>query len=564
MSYISNEILISLLKQYGIKKLVLSSGARNIPFVNAVEVDNDFECFSVIDERNAAFFGMGLSQQSNEPVAIACTSGTAASNYLTGVTEAFYSHVPLVVITFDRGPYMLNQLETQKVDQPAIFYSVCKKSVSLPIIKDSDDIWYCQRLVNEALITLTQNYTAPVHINVPLIGGQNDLVDASITYKKADKVNKIEYVASEHNSIWEHMADKLFKTKRVLFVMGQTANMDGETISAMNQFFNAAGYPLLLDNLANYRCDSVIFAEAVIKALNSKTATKFMPDIIVTFGNNFQERIKDIFKAHQGEFEHWSIEPEGVVKDVFKSQTALFDCTPKSFFSKMLKKKPEQLTVSNDYYESWKKLENSITLPDMPFTNFYVVREFSKVLPKNSILHLSILNSTRLMQFFDLDESIKVYSNVNSFGIDGCLPTFMGQAYLTDELAFMLSGDLSFFYGMNAAAIKHRKKNIRILVVNNGGGAEFHIMPDSNAIPTIDMHIGAAHDRSVKGWVESMGYKYLTANDEASFANSLQSFVSKEHDKPIVFEVFTDMKQDGEHLLSVYRAVEKCILPLVN
>ena len=170
MSYISNEILISLLKQYGIKKLVLSSGARNIPFVNAVEVDNDFECFSVIDERNAAFFGMGLSQQSNEPVAIACTSGTAASNYLTGVTEAFYSHVPLVVITFDRGPYMLNQLETQKVDQPAIFYSVCKKSVSLPIIKDSDDIWYCQRLVNEALITLTQNYTAPVHINVPLIG----------------------------------------------------------------------------------------------------------------------------------------------------------------------------------------------------------------------------------------------------------------------------------------------------------------------------------------------------------------------------------------------------------
>ena len=200
----------------------------------------------------------------------------------------------------------------------------------------------------------------------------------------------------------------------------------------------------------------------------------------------------------------------------------------------------------------------------MPFTNFYVVREFSKVLPKNSILHLSILNSTRLMQFFDLDESIKVYSNVNSFGIDGCLPTFMGQAYLTDELAFMLSGDLSFFYGMNAAAIKHRKKNIRILVVNNGGGAEFHIMPDSNAIPTIDMHIGAAHDRSVKGWVESMGYKYLTANDEASFANSLQSFVSKEHDKPIVFEVFTDMKQDGEHLLSVYRAVEKCILPLVN
>ena len=150
----------------------------------------------------------------------------------------------------------------------------------------------------------------------------------------------------------------------------------------------------------------------------------------------------------------------------------------------------------------------------MPFSNFYVAREFSKVIPNESILHTAILNSTRLMQFFKLDSSITCFSNVNAFGIDGCLPTFMGQAAATDKLAFLFIGDLSFFYGMNAAAIKHRKNNIRILVVNNGGGAEFHIMPDSNSIPTIDWHIGCAHDRSVKGWVESMGYKYLAVRDK--------------------------------------------------
>lgn len=110
----SNFLLISLLKQYGIKRLVLSSGARNIPFVTAVETDDYFECFSVIDERNAAFFGLGMCQQLQEPIAIACTSGTAASNYLTGVTEAYYSHAPLVIITCDRSPYTLNQLETQR------------------------------------------------------------------------------------------------------------------------------------------------------------------------------------------------------------------------------------------------------------------------------------------------------------------------------------------------------------------------------------------------------------------------------------------------------------------
>ena len=116
MPYISNDILIGFLKKYNVHKLVLSSGARNIPFVSSVEVDKWFECFSVVDERNAAFFGMGLAQQSNEPVAIACTSGTAVSNYVTGVTEAYYSHVPLIAITFDRSPYVLNQLETQKID----------------------------------------------------------------------------------------------------------------------------------------------------------------------------------------------------------------------------------------------------------------------------------------------------------------------------------------------------------------------------------------------------------------------------------------------------------------
>ena len=176
----SNFLLISLLKQYGIKKLVLSSGTRNIPFVTAVETDDYFECFSVIDERNAAFFGLGLCQQLDEPVAIACTSGTAVSNYLTGVTEAYYSHAPLLVITCDRSPYTLHQLETQKIDQPAVFTGVVKKSVSLPVIKDADDIWYCQRLLNEAFISLKQHQSGPVHINIPLVGDTNALWNESV------------------------------------------------------------------------------------------------------------------------------------------------------------------------------------------------------------------------------------------------------------------------------------------------------------------------------------------------------------------------------------------------
>lgn len=459
---------------------------------------------------------------------------------------------------------MLNQLETQKIDQTVIFSGVCKKSVSLPIIKDDDDIWYCQRLINEALTALNQHGSGPVHINVPLIGNQNDLVDASVAFKKFGTANKIEYIAENNGAVWDRMAEKLNASKRILVVMGQMSNIDSSEKSAMDNFFNAYQCPILADNLSNYRCEQMVFSEAVIKALNSKTAAPLVPDIVISFGCNFQERIKDIMRAHKGNFEHWSIEPSGNVKDVFKSQTALFECPTEVFFQKMTELHKDNNGGSDEYLKKWKRLEKAISLPEMPFNNFYTVQEFAKVIPQNSLLHLSILNCTRLMQFFKLDESVKVYSNVNAFGIDGCLPTFMGQAYGTDCPAFLVTGDLSFFYGMNAAAIKHRKNNIRILLINNGGGAEFHIMPDSNLIPTIDLHIGAAHDRKAQGWAESIGYEYLRADNKESLASALKSFVNNNHDAPVLLEVFTDMKKDGEYTLSVYRHIEKCIESELN
>lgn len=564
-NFISNKILIEILYRNNISHLVLSSGTRNIPFVNAVETDEKFTCYSVIDERSAAFFAMGISQKLQKPVVIACTSGTAASNYLTGVTEAYYSHIPLVVITFDRSPYVLEQLETQKIDQPAIFQSVCKKSVILPVIKDEDDIWYCQRLINEAMIALNQHNPGPVHINVPLIGDTNAMISGAVHQKAISNIKTIDYVPLFAQEKWKIKAELLLKSKKILVVMGQQLPVDRNAKNIITEFTELLHCPILADNLSNFRCNNMIFAEAVIKALNGDTVTGFMPDIVISFGNNFQERIKDLLKAHKGDFEHWSIEPEGIVRDVFKSQTVLFEATPIQFFENMNTYLKEcDASCDSEYLTQWKELEKAVRLPEMPFTNFYAIREFAKRIPNNSILHLAILNSTRLTQFFQMDESIEVYSNVNCFGIDGCLPTFMGQAYVTNRLSFLVIGDLSFFYGMNALAIKHRKNNIRILILNNKGAAEFHIQPVSNAIPTIDLHIGAAHNYTAKGWVESIDYEYLTADSKESLKPALSSFVSEKHERPVVLEVFTDMKSDGEFTLHVYQELEKCIKPVVE
>ena len=277
-NYLSNAILIELLKKNGIKHLVLSSGTRNIPFVNSVEVDSEFTCYSVVDERNAAFFGMGISQKLQEPVAIACTSGTAASNYLTGVTEAYYSNVPLLVITFDRSPYTLNQLETQKIDQPAIFQSVCKKSVSLPVIKDEDDIWYCQRLINEAMIALRQHSCGPVHINVPLEGDTNALISGTLAQITNAEVKIIDYISMFNEEGWIEKAKRLSKSKKILLLMGQSLPPDDRTKKAIKKFTEITKCPILADNLCNFRCDNLVFSQAVGKALNSETINEQVRD----------------------------------------------------------------------------------------------------------------------------------------------------------------------------------------------------------------------------------------------------------------------------------------------
>lgn len=365
MTYISNDILIGFLKKYNVHKLVLSSGTRNIPFVSSVEVDKWFECFSVVDERNAAFFGMGLAQQSNEPVAIACTSGTAVSNYVTGVTEAYYSHVPLIVITFDRSPYVLNQLETQKIDQMTVFDSITKANIELPMIKDVEDIWYCERILNEAFISIRQHDVGPVHINIPLVGSTNDL------WKKQEGISEsikfIEYYSYETDN-WEHLKNEL-DGKRVLFVLGQNCTLTEVEKAYLNELIYKLNAVVLCDNLTNFHSKNSINPEKTIKALDGNTIKDYMPDIVITYGANFQERIKDLFKANERRCAHWLIAEDGKIKDCFRSQTKIFECSLKYFVSRIVGWK----FCTNDHYlKKWKQLDEQLHITDLPFSNFFL------------------------------------------------------------------------------------------------------------------------------------------------------------------------------------------------
>lgn len=557
-------LLITYLKYYGVDHVVISSGTRAIPFIKALESDSYFKCFSVIDERNAAFFAMGLAQQLNKPVALTCTSGTAVSNYLSGMTEAFYSNTPIVAITADRSMQVLNQLETQKVDQPAIFTSVVKKSVCLPVIKDEDDFWYGKHLLDEAFIEMSQHGVGPIHINLPIEGSTNDI---TLRTKEEENIviKPVKLYQFAKKQVWESAISEINKYKKIAIIIGQNINLDKETAASISKFCNDRKIPIIGDNLSNFRCEEMIFAQAPFKAMTPKSFEAMLPELVISIGNNFQERIKDLFKAHKGRFKHWLVDEGGAIRDWTRSLTAVFESSIFEFFNTFNNANNIEAT-DGSYLRNWKSIEQAAKLPEeMPWSNFYLARQFASVIPENSLLHLAILNSTRLMQFFKLPHNVKVTCNASSFGIDGCLPTLIGQSAASPEkLAFILLGDLSFIYAMNAIAIKGISSNVRVLVSNNGGGAEFHIYPHMQKDDKIDLHIAAAHSFKMKEWAESVGFEYLKATDKEELNYTLKEFITGNSIKPKLLEVFTDLHFDGEYCLEVYKYLESEIKPILN
>jgi len=159
-------ILLSLLKQYDIRHFVISPGSRNIPIVKSVEDDAFFTCYSVVDERSAAYFAVGLSLELRAPVAITCTSSQATRNYLPGMTEAFYRKAPILALTTDYDENFTSQMTMQSIRQMGIPADAANVSVDIPIVKDKNDEQLVTRRLNEALDALRRSGGGPAHVNL--------------------------------------------------------------------------------------------------------------------------------------------------------------------------------------------------------------------------------------------------------------------------------------------------------------------------------------------------------------------------------------------------------------
>lgn len=549
--YKSIQILISLLKKYGIKDIIMSPGGSDIPLIHSIEMDDFFTCYSVVDERSAAYFAMGVAQARNSTSACVCTSGSAVCNYLPGITEAYYQNVPVVAITSDKNQYYQGQLETQKIDQINVFNGVIKKSVNLPVVKDSEDEWLCNRLVNEALLALTHHGKGPAHINVPVFGSYDNYNCKELPDERKINITS----ASDEKQVWCNFSNQLVGTKRVMVVVGQDVVFSGKDIENINSFYKKYNCIFAVEHLSNLNCDGCVHTYPLSEMSGSAKLNNLKPDIVISIGNNLAAySLKPFLRAKQKDISNWLVSESGEVRDAYKCLKEIFECSASRFFENIISCASDYNESNHEYYNAWKSEINSINFPgEFEFSNFYVAQRLSNIIPVNSILHLAILNSTRVMQFFDLALGVRTYSNVGTLGIDGCFSTFAGQAATTDELAFLLIGDLSFFYDMNAAGLRSISNNVRIILLNNGGGSEFHFFMGKDKIPTIDRYICAEHSKIAEGWIKSLGYDYYSASSKEELDAVINKFGEKS-ERPMLLEVFTKMNEDSKKTRTIYDA----------
>lgn len=547
----SYQFIIAMLKEKNIRNCVLSAGSRNLPFVHSVEEDDFFNCYSVVDERSAGYFALGLAQQLNEPVVISCTSSTATCNYWPPVAEAFYQNVPLIVLTSDRDPEMLGQWEDQMIDQVGMYDRHVRKSINLPIINNRNDEIYCQRLLNEAFLELNHNgFTGPIHINIP-----TNTYNRTFNVKELPKINVIERLSyNDSKEKWKEKQQRLKKANRILVTCGQKNYVSDELKAQINMFFKKYNSTIIVDYMSNLDFEEGINTTILMDSnyVSSDKMKELMPEIVISFGGQIFSGIKVQLKNNNGKFEHWLIQENGQVVDLYKSLKNIFECTPEYFF-KFMNEEMENNTANNKvYYNEFKEYEKSIVYPEFEYCSIYAIKNVVERIPENSILHLSINDSIRITNYFKMKKNIRTYANIGTHGIDGCMSSFIGQACADIEKnSYLIIGDLAFFYDMNSLRINRMPKNVHILLINNHGGSEFYynkIWQNSSS----DMHTAARHNIKAEGWVKENGFEYLAAHDKKSFDDCLSKFMNNNTNKPILLEVFTEMSSDAKQIEKFY------------
>ncbi len=535
-------------KAKGIRDIVISPGSRNAPLTLGFTEDPYFNCYSIVDERSAAFFALGMAQQLQRPVVALCTSGSALLNYYPAIAEAYYSAIPLVVLSADRPFYKIDVGDGQTIRQDHVFdrhigYSAnlrqdvshatekVKKYAPQNIVGNVKELQesiqsYNDNELNKAL-NLAYDQRLPVHINVPFEEPLYGKVDEPIVCPEV-KVNKKEAtVLPELDTFVQHWNSA--KRKMVLVGVNFPNFIEQQFLDVLAQDPSVMVFTETTSNIHHPEffpsIDSII---APIEKSNHENQLfgDLQPEILLTFGGLVVSKKVKAFLREYKPKQHWHID-ELRANDTFFALTQHFKTKVNHFFTSFL---PRVQNVESGYADYWKGIKLAYEanrkdyLLSIPFSDLLVFKHIFDKIPEDIQLQMANSSTIRYAQLFDNKPSVEVFCNRGTSGIDGSVSTAIGASIANGKQTVLITGDLGFFYDSNGLWNNYMKPNFRIILINNDGGGIFRILPGLEESANYENYFETTHNLNAEHLCTMFGLEYSSVNDEKSLENELGDF----------------------------------------
>lgn len=536
-------------------RAVLCPGSRSAPLTLAFANHPDIRCFVVPDERSAAFVALGMAQSTGQPVALVCTSGSAAYNFAPAVAEAFFQQIPLLVLTADRPPEMIDQLDGQTIRQQNLFNRHVKKYYELPVEENTANTWFTNRLINEAVNLAKSGTPGPVHINAPFrepfYPENNEAVVFNSTRVIHESRPQIELTPSQVATL----KTKWKGFKKILVVAGQS-DFSPKVIAGLQGLFKKLKVPVVGELLSNLHPIPNIIQSADLFLGQAPDVLKEMlkPELLITFGKSIVSKNVKTFLRKYSPANHWHIQAEGDYADTFLNLTEVLRCSPEFLFEQVPTTDSKDIfrnQKQNNYYQLWLAEEHRAVQARIHFYadnaagEMNLVRQVLEQLPTRCNLHVANSMSVRYANLITLaskQKGVRAFCNRGTSGIDGCTSTAVGHCLASDIPNVLITGDMAFFYDRNAFWHNYPLPNLRVVVLNNHGGIIFKMIDGPAGRHEATEYFVTHQPLNAKSLAAEFGIAYEAPDHPRKWKNALKHFFDF-NGKPKLLELESDQQK---------------------
>jgi len=556
--------LAAICKEKGVKYAIISPGSRCAPLIIAFNRMKGITCLSIIDERSAGFVALGIAQQTNQTVALICTSGSAILNYAPALAEAFYQKVPLLVLSADRPNEWIDQGENQSINQFEVYKNYIKKSYQLPVQVNSEkDLWYSDRIISEAINTTLYPDFGPVHINIPLREPLYNLTDEKVSLPKVIEFEKPQYTLAQNElqelgEIWQNCA-------KILIIAGGNKTKSKTLDNLLQNLSNQDNIVVLKESISNVYGDNFIDQiDANVEIIQANNLTHFNPDLVITLGAGVVSKKVKFWLRNQTNIAHWHITKSFEHWDIFQCLSKVVQLDITHFFEAI---SAFPFTGKSTYKKDWLALNQQTQqvlqqyLAIQPFNDFKLFDFLIENIPNDSLLQLGNSTPVRYANLLQIaaDKNLTINSNRGVSGIDGVLSTAAGASIAqADKLCFCISGDVASLYDSNALLNHHLTANYKLIIINNGGGNIFKIIPGPSQLTELEQFFETQHNINFENIAKTYSCKYFSASTLSELEKSFTDFV-EENEQAAILEIKTNGNESADALRNYFSYLKENI-----